>query len=71
VSRPIVCGGVLVRPGDVIAADSDGVLVIPRVHAREVAADARKLLDGDTAARRLYDPLRIPPDRTLKTPRHP
>jgi 4-hydroxy-4-methyl-2-oxoglutarate aldolase len=28
-NRPIVCGGVRVRPGDIIGADRDGVIVIP------------------------------------------
>ena len=31
---PVVCGGVEVRPGDYVAADADGVIVIPaEVHA--------------------------------------
>ena len=37
--RPIGCGGVAVFPGDVIAADADGVAVIPRHLAAEVARD--------------------------------
>jgi regulator of RNase E activity RraA len=37
---PIGCGGVLVMPGDVLVGDGDGVIVIPRHLAGEVAADA-------------------------------
>jgi regulator of RNase E activity RraA len=38
--RPIACGGVAVYPGDVIVGDGEGVVVIPRHLAEEVAADA-------------------------------
>jgi len=36
----IACGGAAVQPGDVIVGDGDGVIVIPRFLAEEVAADA-------------------------------
>jgi 4-hydroxy-4-methyl-2-oxoglutarate aldolase len=67
VNRPIVVGGVLVMPGDVIVADGDGVLVVPRDHAVEVATYARKILDGDKEGRRkLYERLGLPSDPSVK-----
>ena len=37
---PIGCAGVAVFPGDILAGDKDGVVVIPRSLAKEVATDA-------------------------------
>ena len=40
--RPIGCGGVPVFPGDIVVADRDGAVVIPRHLAAEVARDASR-----------------------------
>ncbi len=36
----VACAGVTIQPGDLLAGDADGVVVVPRGVAREVAADA-------------------------------
>jgi len=66
VNQPIMCGGVLVRPGDIVVADGDGVVVVPREQAEQVAHAAWKILEEDKAGRReLYEKLGMPLDKTV------
>jgi regulator of RNase E activity RraA len=57
----------MVRPGDMIVADGDGVLAVPVEHAEAVAAVARGILDSDKRGRRkLYETRGLPPDSTIE-----
>jgi regulator of RNase E activity RraA len=67
VNRPVTIGGVQVQPGDVVAADGDGVIVVPRKYAEQVAKYARATLETDKAARRgLYQRLGLPEDDSVR-----
>jgi regulator of RNase E activity RraA len=47
VDVPVSCGGVIVRPGDLVFGDADGVIVIPRAAEREALALAFEKLQGE------------------------
>lgn len=59
-------GGVLVNPGDVVVGDGDGIVVVPRSAARDVAKHARHELENDKVGRRrLYKDVGLPPDESV------
>ena len=43
VNVPVTCAGVRVNAGDIIAADEDGVVAVPRAHAAEILKKAEEL----------------------------
>ena len=49
VNVPVACGGISVNPGDIILADPDGVIVIPRKDAAVILEEARKFQAADEA----------------------
>ncbi|MEU1405427.1 4-carboxy-4-hydroxy-2-oxoadipate aldolase/oxaloacetate decarboxylase [Streptomyces sp. NPDC005728] len=51
VNVPVAIGGQVIRPGDVILADDDGVIVVPREEARR-AAEASAAREAKEAASR-------------------
>jgi regulator of RNase E activity RraA len=47
VNVPVTCAGVLVNSGDIVAADEDGIAVVPRARAAEVLKKAQELDDTE------------------------
>lgn len=52
VNVPVVCAGVNVEPGDVVVADDDGVVVIPKKFATDTAQKAQKRKDDEDGKRK-------------------
>jgi regulator of RNase E activity RraA len=62
----IACGGVQVGPGDIVGCDDDGLVVVPKDLAEEVAVHAAAVLLADMRGRRrLYERLKMAMDETV------
>jgi 4-hydroxy-4-methyl-2-oxoglutarate aldolase len=54
VNVPVICGDQLVRPGDVVVADDDGVVVVPRERAADVLAASAAREEREAVSRQRY-----------------
>ena len=51
INVPLSCGGTVVRPGDVVVGDGDGVAVVPKESAEETLERATETLEAEAALR--------------------
>jgi 4-hydroxy-4-methyl-2-oxoglutarate aldolase len=54
VNTPIVCAGQAIEPGDVVLADDDGVVIVPRAEAAAVLEASRARNEREAALRSRY-----------------
>jgi 4-hydroxy-4-methyl-2-oxoglutarate aldolase len=48
-NEPVRCGGLIVRAGDIVVADDDGVLVVPAELRKQAARDGRAKAEAEAA----------------------
>lgn len=54
INVPVQCGGVIVRPGDIILGDDDGVAVVPKEKAVEVLQRAKERKAKEEAMKQMF-----------------
>jgi 4-hydroxy-4-methyl-2-oxoglutarate aldolase len=62
----VSCGGVQIRPGDIVGCDWDGCVVVPQEVAEDVLYFAARIaIDDKRSRRKLYERLGKEPDETV------
>ena len=52
---PVLCGGVMVHPGDIVFADIDGVVVIPQARLGETVQAALEKVQAENSSRQMLE----------------